>query len=109
MRIEKGMEMRLRSKKKVYHVTTPRKLKRYELTGGILPPVRYWTTLYSAVRWARRTGRTLILVFDEPEDSYPLPIKGGAKWCKEMVRKWEVIEVSQAHKLLKGNQFIKVR
>lgn len=70
-----------------YHVTTPRKLARYETTGCILSPVRFWTTLYSAQRWARKTGRSVILAIDPPRE-YPLPIKGGAAWCDVPVREW---------------------
>lgn len=73
----------------VYHVTTPKKLGRYKQFNCILPPVRYWTTLYSAFRWARRTGRSIILEFEEPSISYPLPQKGGAKWSSEIIRKWK--------------------
>lgn len=70
-----------------YHVTTPRKLARYEHTGGILPPVRFWSTPYAAERWARKTGRPIVLRIEVGE-AFPLPIKGGAWWSREMVRRW---------------------
>jgi len=72
---------------KVYHVTTAKKLKRYRQTGAILPPVRYWTTEYSARKWAKKTQRLIIMDFEEPKESYPLPIKKikGAKWSPEKV------------------------
>ncbi|MCP3680304.1 MAG: hypothetical protein GY782_08665 [Gammaproteobacteria bacterium] len=73
----------------VYHCTTERKLKRYKTTGAILPPVRYWTTLYSALKWMGKTGRSVLLVFQEPDRSYPLPIKGDARWSDEIVRDYE--------------------
>ena len=73
-----------------YHVTTPRKLARYKATGAILPPVRYWPTLETAQRWARRTGRPLILRID-CETSYPLPDHRPARWTPELVRQWEVL------------------
>ncbi len=66
---------------KVYHCTTSKKLSRYRITGGILPPVRYWIGEYSAKKWLKQTGREIILTFDEPTDSYPLPdMHGCAKW-----------------------------
>lgn len=74
----------------VYHVTTQKKLERFNRSGCILPPVRYWTTLYSALRWARRTGRLIILEFEEPLISYPLPQKGGTKWSPEIIREWKI-------------------
>ena len=64
----------------VYHVTTEKKLARYFSTGCILAPVRFWTTLCSAYRWAKKTGREVILSFDVPDPHYPLPIKRGARW-----------------------------
>ena len=42
-----------------YHVTTPRKVARYEATGAILPPVRFWPTLETAQAWAWKTHRPL--------------------------------------------------
>lgn len=75
---------------KVYHVTTEKKLKRYKETGAILPPVRYWTTEHAAYRWMKKVNRSIILEFEEPKRSFPLPIKGGAKWTDCLVRKWRV-------------------
>lgn len=73
-----------------YHVTTPRKLARYKATGCILPPVRFWPTVETAARWARRTGRPLILEI-ACEVSYPLPDHRPARWTPEMVRSWQEI------------------
>lgn len=75
---------------KVFHCATPRKLDRYRATGCILPPVRYWTTEYSAWRWMHKTGRTVLLTFEKPSPSYPLPMKGGAEWSPSMVRDYEL-------------------
>lgn len=76
----------MKFKKPVYHVTTTKKARKYITTGAILPPVRYWICAHSANRFARKTGRNIMLCFEEPEVSYPLPIKGGAKWSPNMVR-----------------------
>ena len=73
----------------VYHATTPNKLRRYYHNHLILPPVRYWTTRYSALKWMRKVGRSVLLSFEEPVPSYPLPMKGGAKWSCRMVRDWQ--------------------
>ena len=69
----------------VYHCTTPKKLARYRTTGYILPPVRYFTVEYAARRWMRRTGRTVLVTFDEPSRSWPLPDHGPAKWTDQPV------------------------
>jgi hypothetical protein len=72
-----------------YHVTTPKKLDRYKSTGGILPPVRFWPTIDTAKRWAKRTSRPIILeiIYDK---SYPLPDHKPAKWTNEIIKQWEV-------------------
>lgn len=67
-----------------YHVTTTNKLKRYENTGAILPPVRFWPNLLTAQRWAKRTGRDLILKI-ETGISYPLPDHEPAFWTPETI------------------------
>jgi hypothetical protein len=69
----------------VYHVTTPKKIARYRASGGILPPVRFWGCEHSARRWARKVGRAVILGFEKPARSYPLPMKGPAWWSPDMV------------------------
>ena len=71
---------------RVFHVTTRKKVARYVETGAILPPVRYWKCEFWARRWARKTGRGLILCFEEPTRSYPLPTKGPASWSPDLVR-----------------------
>jgi hypothetical protein len=71
-----------------YHVTTPKKLERYRKTGAILPPVRFWPNEYTARRWAKRTGRSVILEIDV-EKSSPLPDHRSARWTDEVVRGWK--------------------
>lgn len=73
-----------------YHVTTPAKLSRYEATGMILPPVRFWRWQASATAWGLRTGRTVVLRI-EVGTAYPLPDHrppGHAWWTPEYVRGW---------------------
>ena len=73
-----------------YHVTSLKKLERYQQTGGILPPVRFWPSLDTALRWAKRTGRSVVLEIEAAE-SYPLPDHKPARWTPEMIRKWEEV------------------
>jgi hypothetical protein len=75
-----------------YHVTTPKKLARYVASGRIIQPVRFWPNLHTAKRWAKRTGRQVIieLVVDE---SYPLPDHKPARWTPHDVRDWTVVEL----------------
>ena len=75
----------------VYHCTTQKKLDRYASSRLILPPVYYFTTKYSALKWMKKTGRKILLAFNEPLRSYPLPMKNGAMWSDEFVRKWEKV------------------
>lgn len=44
----------------LYHVTTPKKAKRYRESGCIKSPVRGFTTVMAAMAWAIKTGRTVI-------------------------------------------------
>jgi hypothetical protein len=83
----------------VYHVTTPKKLERYRRTGCILPPVRFWLTQERAEltqeraeRWMRRTGRTVLLTFECPNESYPLPTPRAAAWSPDMVKEYTVVD-----------------
>ena len=75
-----------------YHVTTEKKLQRYRDTGAILPPVRFWAFRDSAVAWARKTGRNVILRI-APKTVHPLPDhkpRGHAYWTPEVVRGFEI-------------------
>ena len=73
-----------------YHVTTTKKLQRYIQTGAILPPVRFWPNMMTALKWARRTGGNLILEIQYRE-SYPLPDHRPARWTPETVRRWKIV------------------
>jgi len=74
-----------------YHVTTPKKIERYKQSGCILPPVRFFPDKYTASRWAKRTGRTIILHI-ESSVSYPLLDHRPARWTPEVIRSWEEVE-----------------
>ena len=73
-----------------YHVTTPRKVARYESTGHIIPPVRFWPDEATARRWMKRTNREVLLKI-EVTISHPLPDHKPARWSPEMVREWEEV------------------
>ena len=74
-----------------YHVTTLQKLNRYNITGGILPPVRFWPDELTARRWAKRTGREIILKI-ECHISYPLPDHKPARWTNEIIHNFTVVK-----------------
>lgn len=73
-----------------FHVTTTRKLARYQATGAILPPVRFWPTVETAQAWARKTHCPLILAI-AVDVWYPLPDHRPARWTPRMVRQWEEV------------------
>jgi len=73
-----------------YHVTTQKKLARYKETGCILPPVRFWPNKQTAQRWAKRTGRDVILKI-ECSESYPLPDHKPARWTGEIIRSYTCV------------------
>ena len=75
---------------KGYHVTTKKKLARYELSNCILPPVRFFPNLLTAEKWQKRTNRDLILEI-EVENSYPLPDHKPARWTEEIIRNWDLV------------------
>jgi len=72
-----------------YHVTTKKKLARYQTNNIILPPVRFWPTLEIASKWRKKTGRDIILKI-EMDISYPLPDHKPARWTPEIIRTWEI-------------------
>lgn len=67
----------------IYHVTTPKKARRYRESGCIKKPVRGFDTLMAAMAWAIKTGRTVIYSV-EGYPSYKLPdhhnVFGTAWW-----------------------------
>ena len=57
----------------VYHVTSPKKLEKYQREGKIKSPVRAWADIYEAVRFSCSTGRPIILRLKFPDDAKRLP------------------------------------
>lgn len=58
----------------LYHVTTPKKAKKYRETGCINKPVRGFTTLTAAMAWAIKTHRTVIYRVDfDDQPCHKLP------------------------------------
>ena len=51
-----------------YHVTSIKKFLKYLRTGGILPPVRVWNSIFEAERFSKQTGRAIILRLKLPDD-----------------------------------------
>ena len=67
---------------RLFHVTTPKKAKKYRETGKIISPVRGFTTLQGAMAWALKVGRTVIYEVNG-EKAYKLPDhhnKFGEAW-----------------------------
>ncbi len=56
----------------VWHVCSLKKLKLYEKTGKITPPVRAWETIEEAQRMSISTGRHIILRLKFPKNSSKL-------------------------------------
>lgn len=77
--------------KTLYHVTTPKKAKKYRESGCILKPVRGFTTLKAALAWAVKTGRTVIYTVEGSTcNCYKLPDHhneyGQAWWFDENIK-----------------------
>lgn len=77
--------------KLLYHVTTPKKAKKYRESGCILKPVRGFTTLSAAMAWAIKTGRTVIYAVEGSKlKCYKLPDHhneyGQAWWFDENIK-----------------------
>lgn len=83
-----------------YHVTTSKKYKRYQDTGGILPPVRFWRTIDTARAWAKKTKRDLILIINVDDNlAHPLPDhqpRGMAWWADQIVHIGDINDTQPA-------------
>jgi len=56
----------------VWHVCSSKKLRKYERTGRILPPVRAWENIEQAQRMSLSTGRRVILRLRFPNNARKL-------------------------------------
>ena len=78
----------------LYHVTTPKKVQRYHVTGYIKKPVRGFTTLMAALAWGCKVGRSVVLAIDGT-GSIKLPDHhnryGEARWVDENIHTWKCI------------------
>jgi len=72
----------------LYHVTTPKKAKRYKQTGKIKGPVRGFDNLMGAMAWAIKAGRKVIYQVTPVSPVYLLPDHhnkwGRAYWTGEV-------------------------
>lgn len=72
----------------LYHVTTPKKAKKYRETGCVRKPVRGFTTIQGAMAWAMKVGRTVVYEV-QGQQAYKLPDHhnrfGDAWWLDEDV------------------------
>lgn len=79
---------------KLYHVTTPKKVKKYKETGRIISPVRGFTTLIAAMAWAIKVGRSVILEI-EASNTYKLPDHhnqwGDAYWNDGDIKEYKCV------------------
>jgi len=72
-----------------WHCTTKVELEKYKSSGRIIAPVRFWPNEETAKRWAKRTGRELVIKIELPGISYPLPDHKPALFCPYDVVKFE--------------------
>ena len=79
---------------KLYHATTPKKVRAYGASGRIIAPVRGFTTLQAAMAWALKVGRSVILEVSG-KDCHKLPDHhnqwGAAWWIDHDVKTWRCV------------------
>jgi len=77
---------------KLYHATTQKKVKQYHQTGYIVAPVRGFTTPMSAMAWAMKVNRNVILEI-EASNPHKLPDHhncfGQAWWNDGHIKEWK--------------------
>lgn len=82
--------------KTLFHVTTPNKLAKYQISGRIIAPVRGFSTIEAAEKWARLTGRTMILKINAT-NCWKLPDHhnefGTAWWTETDIKEWDISKV----------------
>ena len=64
-----------------WHCTTKKKMERYQSSGRIIAPVRFWPDRNTAERWAMHAGRELVIRIRLDHISYPLPDHKPAMFC----------------------------
>lgn len=74
-----------------WHCTTKKKMVRYKSSGRIIAPVRFWPNKETAERWAKRTGRELVIRIRLESISYPLPDHKPALFCPQDVTCFDTI------------------
>lgn len=79
---------------KLYHVTTPKKAKKYRDTGFIKCPVRGFTTIAAAMAWAIKSKRSFIYEING-EPAYKLPDHhnelGEAWWIDDNIIEFKCV------------------
>lgn len=63
----------------VFHVTSFKKLKKYQEIGFIKSPVRAWTNINDAIRFSIQTGRAIILRLNFPDNTKKVQTLEGHK------------------------------
>lgn len=80
--------------KMLYHTTTPKKLQRYEISKRIISPVRGFLTKEAAEYWAKRHGRSILIMFKATKP-WKLPDHhnrhGTAWWNEGDIETFEVV------------------
>ena len=86
----------------IYHVTTPKKAKKYRESQFIAKPVRGFTTLQAAMAWAIKVNRSVIYRIDTNLPMHKLPDHhnqfGEAWWIDHSVPIEEIKCVFSADK-----------
>jgi hypothetical protein len=80
--------MNFNTPRKLFHVTTGRKVKLYRRSGKINGPVRGFDTITGAMAWAMKVGRKVIMEVTTVGDTHKLPDHhneyGDAWWTEEI-------------------------
>ena len=71
----------------VWHVTSARKLAKYQAAGFIAPPVRAWELIQDAERMSLSSGRRVIVRLRFPDSAPKLEGHfGRARVCHQQIR-----------------------
>jgi len=86
--MKRYFETTILSPKIGWHCTTKKKFEQYKKSGRIFSPVRFWPNKQTAKKWAKKTGRELIIKLELPGVSYPLPNHKPARFSPNDVIKF---------------------